>query len=70
MIYAPVTATREQAARSGPGNGPDRAERVVSTAAETAAMIDAFRLLPSGPAAARCEDPEDPEYAWSWARLS
>ncbi|SEG85734.1 homogentisate 1,2-dioxygenase [Thermomonospora echinospora] len=33
-------------------------------------MIDAFRLLPSGPAAARCEDPEDPEYAWSWARLS
>jgi homogentisate 1,2-dioxygenase len=34
---------------------------------ELAVMIDTFRPLLLGPAAAGCEDPE---YAWSWARTS
>ncbi|WP_182705066.1 homogentisate 1,2-dioxygenase [Thermomonospora cellulosilytica] len=56
------------------GPAPGAVEAVIeavraghTTTSETAVMIDTFRPLLLGPAAARCEDPE---YAWSWARLS
>ena len=39
--------------------------RGVTATSETAVMIDTFRPLLLGPAAARSEDPE---YAWTWAR--
>mgnify|MGYP001036397092 FL=1 len=56
------------------GPAPGAVEAVIeamraghTATSETAVMVDTFRPLLLGPAAARCEDPE---YAWSWARLS
>ena len=43
----------------------DGLARGVTTTSETAVMIDTFRPLLLGPAAARAEDPE---YAWTWSR--
>jgi homogentisate 1,2-dioxygenase len=48
----------------GPQPGAAEASLGAERFDETAVMVDTFRPLELGPAAARCEDPE---YAWTWA---
>jgi homogentisate 1,2-dioxygenase len=49
----------------GPQPGSVEASIAADRTEETAVMIDTFRPLDLGPAAADCEDPD---YAWTWSR--